>query len=161
MERAASERLPDPQLRLVFRIEATLGEALEIGETSAGRRRIVPIAGGSFEGPELSGTVISGAGADWQIVRPDGTALGDIRLTLRTQRGDLLDLRSRSIRHGPAEVLSRLARGEDVAPNQYTFRTATAIEAAASDLEWLNKGVFIGVGARRPGGVIYETYLVS
>jgi hypothetical protein len=26
---------------------------------------------------------------------------------------------------------------------------------------WVNKGVFIAVGGRRPGGVIYETYLVE
>ena len=41
------------------------------------------------------------------------------------------------------------------------FRTSTQIETAAPGLEWLNKGVFIGVGARQPGGVIYETYLVG
>ena len=32
---------------------------------------------------------------------------------------------------------------------------------AARDLAWLNKGVFISVGGRQTGGVIYETYLVE
>jgi hypothetical protein len=41
------------------------------------------------------------------------------------------------------------------------FRTSTQIETAVADLDWLNTGVFIGVGARQPGGVIYETYLVG
>lgn len=65
------------------------------------------------------------------------------------------------MRHGSAEVLARLARGEDVDAGEYTFRTSTQIETAAPDLEWLNKGVFIGVGARQAAGVTYETYLVG
>ena len=56
---------------------------------------------------------------------PDGTALGDIRYTLQTDGGDLLYVQSRGVRHGSAEVLARLARGEDVDPGEYTFRTST------------------------------------
>ena len=59
------------------------------------------------------------------------------------------------------EVLARLARGEDVDASEYTFRTSTQIETAAPALDWLNKGIFISVAGRRPGGVIYETYLVG
>ena len=92
---------------------------------------------------------------------PDGTALGDIRYTLQTDGGDLLYVQSRGVRHGSAEVLARLGRGEDVDASEYTFRTSTQIETAAPALDWLNKGVFISVGGRRPGGVIYETYLVG
>jgi Protein of unknown function (DUF3237) len=65
------------------------------------------------------------------------------------------------VRHGPAEVLARLSRGEDVAPSEYTFRAATQIETASPDLDWLNKGIFISVGCRRAANVIYETYLVG
>lgn len=59
------------------------------------------------------------------------------------------------------EVLARLGRGEDVDASEYTFRTSTQIETAGPDLDWLNKGVFISVARRQPGGVIYETYLVG
>ena len=59
------------------------------------------------------------------------------------------------------EVLARLGSGEDVDPGEYTFRASTEIETSASDLDWLNQGVFISVGARQPAGVIYETYLVA
>ena len=65
------------------------------------------------------------------------------------------------MRHGPADVLARLGRGDDVDPSEYTFRTSTQIETAAPELDWLNKGVFISVGGRSPGGVVYETYLVG
>ena len=70
-------------------------------------------------------------------------------------------MRSRGVRHGPPDVLARLARGEDVDASEYTFRTSTQIETAAPELDWLNKGIFISVGGRQPGGVIYETYLVE
>jgi uncharacterized protein DUF3237 len=156
-----SDRLPQPVLTRIYRLEATLGQALDLGDGALGHRRIVPLTGGAFTGPELSGKLLPGASADWQILLPDGTALGDIRYTLQTDGGDLLYVQSRGVRHGSAEVLARLGRGEDVDANEYTFRTSTRIETAAPDLDWLNKGVFIGVGGRHATGVIYETYLVA
>ncbi len=156
-----SDQLPDPRLRKVYRLEVTLGEPLDFGEVAQGHRRIVPQTGGTFTGPEISGTLVPGASADWQIVSPDGTSFADIRYTLQTDGGDLLYVQARGVRHGSAEVLARLARGEDVDASEYTFRTATQIETAAPRLDWLNEGVFISVGARRPKGVIYETYLVE
>jgi hypothetical protein len=153
--------LPAPRLTQVYRLEATLGQPLDVGEVAQGHRRIVPLTGGTFTGPEISGTLVPGASADWQIVLPDGTALGDIRYTLQTDGGDLLYVQSRGVRHGSPQVLDRLGRGEDVDASEYTFRTATQIETAAPALDWLNKGVFVSVAVRQPGGVIYETYLVG
>jgi hypothetical protein len=153
--------LPTPVFTPVYRLEAILGPPLELGAVTSGRRRIVALGGGTFTGPELSGTLLPGGSADWQIVLDDGTALGDIRYTLQTDGGDLLYVQSRSVRHGPPEVLARLGRGEDVAADEYTFRTATQIETAAPQLDWLNKGVFVGVGGRQPAGVVYEVYLVG
>jgi hypothetical protein len=156
-----SARLPDPRLRKVYRLEATVGAPLDLGEVAQGHRRIVPLTGGTFSGPEINGKLLAGASADWQIVLPDGTSLGDIRYMLQTDGGDLLYVQSRSVRHGSAEVLARLGRGEDLDAREYTFRTSTQIETAAPDLDWLNKGVFVSVGGRRAAGVIYETYLVE
>jgi hypothetical protein len=80
---------------------------------------------------------------------------------LQTDRGELLSVRSRSVRHGPADALARIARGEDVDPHEYTFRASTRIETGAPGLEWLNQGIFVSVGARQRAGVTYETYLVA
>ena len=156
-----SALLPSPSLKRVYRLEATLGEPLDLGDVAQGRRRIVPLTGGTFTGPELKGRLLPGSSADWQIVLGDGTALGDVRYTLQTDNGDLLYVQSRGVRHGSADVLERLARGDDIDASEYTFRTATQIETATPALDWLNKGIFISVGARQPGGVIYETYLVG
>jgi hypothetical protein len=153
--------LPSPTLALIYRLEANLAAALELGETARGRARIVPLAGGTFKGPELNGVLVPGASADWQTVLADGTALGDIRYTLQTDAGQLLYVQSRGVRHGPPEVLARLARGDEVAASEYTFRTSTQIETAVPELDWLNKGVFVGVAGRQPAGVVYEVYLVS
>jgi hypothetical protein len=154
-------QLPDPRLTPVYRLEATLGEPIDVGDTGYGRRRIVPISAGTFTGPMINGKLLSGASADWQTVLTDGTAIGDIRYALQTDGGDVLYVQSRGVRHGSAEVLARLARGEDVDPSEYTFRTSTQIETAATDLDWLNKGVFVSVGGRQASGVVYETYLVQ
>ena len=156
-----STQLPEPVLTHVYRLEATLAQPLDLGETAQGHRRIVPLTDGTFTGHEINGRLLPGASADWQILLPDGTALGDIRYTLQTDGGDLLYVQSRGVRHGRAEVLSRLGRGDDVDASEYTFRTATQIETAAPDLDWLNKGVFIGVAGRQATGVVYETYLVG
>jgi hypothetical protein len=153
--------LPEPRLTLVYRLEAELGAPLDLGDRPQGHRRIVPLTGGTFSGPELRGRLLPGTSADWQTILPDGTALGDIRYVLQTDGGDLLYVQSHSIRHGSPEVLARLGRGEDVDAGEYTFRTSTRIETAAADLAWLNKGIFISVGGRQAAGVVYETYLVG
>jgi hypothetical protein len=156
-----TDQLPEPRLSKVYRLEATLGQPLELGDIGQGHRRIVPLGGGKFTGPELNGELLPGTSADWQIVLPDGTALGDIRYTLQTDGGDLLYVQSRGVRHGTVEVLARLARGEDVDASEYTFRTSTKVETAAADLDWMNRGVFISVAGRQAAAVIYETYLVG
>jgi hypothetical protein len=155
------DHLPEPRLTLVYRLEAALGRPLDLGDRPQGHRHIVPLTGGTFAGPELHGKLLAGVSADWQTVLPDGTALGDIRHALQTDAGDLLYVQSRGVRHGSPEVLARLARGEDVDAGEYTFRTSTQIETAVLRLDWLNKGVFVSVGARQAAGVIYETYLVG
>jgi muconolactone delta-isomerase len=157
----AGNRLPAPRLTLVYRLEAALGEPLDLGETAGGRRRVVPLTGGTFTGPGLSGTLVPGASADWQIIQADGTALADLRYSLQTEEGAGLYVQATGVRHGSDDVLARLSRGEDVDASEYTFRTITRIETAAPGLDWVNRGVFVSVGGRHRAGVTYETYLVG
>src|SRR5438093_1289879 len=129
--RPSTFRLPDPRLTPVYRLEATLGQPVDVGDTGHGHRRIVPLVEGTFTGPDLNGKLLPGANADWQTLLPDGTALGDVRYTLQTDGHDVLYVQSRGIRHGSPEVLARLAQGENVDATEYTFRTSTQIETAA------------------------------
>jgi muconolactone delta-isomerase len=152
--------LPSPLLVPVFRLEASIGEPVELGTFGTDRHRIVALTAGVVTGPVLAGRLVAEGSADRQTILTDGTAVGDIRYTVETDGGELLAVESRSVRHGGAEVLARLARGEDVDPAEYVFRATTRIEVAAGHLDWLNKGVFVTVGARRPTAVIYDTYLV-
>lgn len=153
--------LPNPVLTYVYYLEVDLGEPIDLGNTDQRHRRIVPWTGGVFTGPDITGSVVPGPSADWQTVLDDGTAFGDIRYTLQTDRDEVLYVQSYSARHGPPDVLARLARGEQVAASEYVFRASTSIETPSPRLLWMNRGVFVSVGGRQPSGVNYETYLVS
>jgi uncharacterized protein DUF3237 len=153
--------LPAPRLRHAFRLDATLAAPVDVGDTPQGRRRIVALTGGRAEGPALSADLLPAGAADWQLVRPSGSAVADLRYTLRTDRGAAVYVQAHGVRHGPPDVLARLAAGEEVDPAAYTFRTAVTIETADAELAWLNDGVFVAVGGRWPQGVSYDVYLVE
>src|SRR3954447_6273007 len=67
---AMRNQLPDPRLTQVYRLEAALGQPLELGDTAKGHRRIVPLTAGTFTGPAISGKLLPGTSADWQVVLP-------------------------------------------------------------------------------------------
>ena len=56
---------------------------------------------------------------------------------------------SQGYRHGPAEVMARLARGEEVDPASYFFRTTMRFETGASELAWLNRTIAVATAERR------------
>jgi hypothetical protein len=142
-----------PGLRFAFEIEVEVGDPLDLGRTQAGHRRIIPIAGGVVSGPKLRGRVVPG-GADWQILRPDGTADLDARYTIQAEDGALIYVVNRGIRHGPPEVLARLNRGERVDPTSYYFRSAASFETSAPEHAWLTRTVILGSGERYPDKVV-------
>ena len=110
---APREPLPLPPLRsrIVCRVDARLEAPLEWTPADAGQRRVIGIAGGTFDGPLMSGEILPG-GADWQILQPDGTAIVTARYTLRTRDGELILVDSRGVRTGAPDVLDALRRGE-------------------------------------------------
>ncbi len=146
-----------PQLVFAFELRAQVGPPAEIGAVTHGRRRIVPILGGTVDGPMLKGTVPSG-GADWQMIQPDGFSELDTRYTLRTEKGELVYVQNVGIRHAPPEVMQRLNAGQIVDPKLVYFRTVPKFETAAPALQWLTRSVFVGVGERSPNEVIVRFY---
>lgn len=153
--------LPAPHLRHMFRLDAELGEPLDVGPVAGGRRRIVTLTSGRAAGPALSATLLPTGAADWQLVRANGTAVADLRYVLQTDSGSLVYVRAHGTRHGSAEVLAALASGEQVSPDAYTFRTYLELETSDPELMYLNDAIFIAVGGRWPTGVSYDVYMVD
>ena len=148
------------ELEPLLGAEITLAAPLELGDTPLGRRRVIPITGGTFRGARLSGRVLPG-GADWQVIRADGVADLDARYTLETDDGALIYVRNKGYRHGPAEVLQKLAAGIPVDPALYYMRTTPWFETGAGRYHWLNRVVCVGTGERRAASVKLEFYEVK
>jgi hypothetical protein len=155
--------LPEPlrsvatQPLFVMRLDVVGPRA--IGITPNGDRRVGVVTGGTFEGERLSGTVLDG-GADWQIARADGATTLDVRLMLQTTGGDLIGISYRGLRHGPPEVMAKIAAGQAVDPASYYFRMSAMFETAAPGLDWLNRILAVGVGHRLPEGPVYSLFEV-
>ena len=144
----------------LFRAVLSVGAPQNAGATRGGELRIVPVTGGTIEGPALSGEVLPGTAADWLRVDPDGTAHMDVRLTIRTTAGQVVFMHYTGVRTAPPAVLARLNAGEAVDPADYYFRTAIRFETGAPGLAWLNRVLAIGVGQRPPSGPTYDVYAV-
>ena len=144
--------------RPLFTLRLHLHPAQMIGATPLGERRIAPVSGGELVGDRLRGRVLPFAGADWLLQRRDGALQQDVRLTLETDDGALILMSYRGVRHASPEVSARLARGEEVSPDDYYLRTAPFFETAAERYAWLNLIVAIAKGRRTGGSVIYDVY---
>ena len=153
---------PTPGLALLARFTVELSRPLwNLGRTSGlGTRRIVPITGGRFAGPALNGEILDN-GADWQVVGDDGTTVVDTRYLLRLDDGALAYLRTQGFRHGPPDVLARIAEGEDVDPTLYYFRVQMLFETASATYDWLNRTVAVGSALRTADAVVYDAYRVT
>jgi Protein of unknown function (DUF3237) len=148
-----------PELEYICELTAVVGAPVEVGPTPAGLRRIVNIIEGRFQGPLLRGTILAG-GADWQIIRTDGVAELHAHYVLQTDDGVLIQVRNRGLRHGPMEVLKRIAEGGRVDPSEYYFRTTPVFEAPAGRYEWLNRSVFAATAERHADRVIARIFRV-
>jgi hypothetical protein len=146
--------------RFLFTLEILLHPIHDLGATPLGRRRIVPVSGGRFEGPRLRGDVLPDVGGDWLLQRADGTFQSDVRLALRTDDGALISMTYRGIRHAAPDVSERLSRGEEVAPSEYYLRTAAFLETASPEHRWVNDLIAVGTGRRLPDRVTYELHEV-
>lgn len=149
-----------PRLTLAMTLRVQVGPPMELGEVPRGRRRIIPILGGTFEGPNIRGKVLPG-GADWQIVRADGLAELDTRYALQTEQGSVIYIQNAGMRHAPADVTKKLLAGEAVDPAQVYFKTVPAFETSAPELQWLTRAIFVGTGERYPAEVVIRVWKVD
>ena len=150
---------PQPGLEAAFEVDASLGPLEDHGTTRAGHRRVVPITGGQIHG--MFDAEILPSGADWQLVRPDGTVEIDTRYTARTPDGDYVHLRTSGVRSGPPHILQALLRGEAIDPSEYYFRVGLYLETAAPRLAWLQRSIFVASAIREADRVRYTAYRVT
>ena len=123
--------MPDP-IRLEWMMDAHVQvfRPVQIGDTPNGFQQAVPIGAGTFAGPRLRGSAISGS-ADWQLVLEDGMYLLDVTGAMLTDDGVTIRVSSKGMRHGPPDVMARLIAGEVVPPDQYYMRAVAEIGRAS------------------------------
>ena len=152
--------LPEPVLRHVADLAITLDSASEMGQGRAGQRRIIPIVGGRVSGPALNGDILN-IGADWQTVFDSGLAELDTRYAFRTDDGAVIEIRNFGYRHGPDDVMQRVAAGDQVDPSSYYMRTHARLETGHPDYAWVNNTLFVGVGGRKLASVQLALYAIE
>ena len=149
-----------PGLVPMAQVRCDVGPLVSLGPAPLGERRYVPLLGGSVEGPELNGEVVPG-GIDWQIQRADGALQISAHYVIRTPDGALVEVQSDGLRHGPPEVMARLARGEAVDPADYFFRTVMRFTTGHPAWLHLNKVMALARGRREAQRVILDVWRIA
>lgn len=149
-----------PELEYVCELRVQLDPAMVVGETALGTRRIIPIIGGTVEGPKIKAEIIRG-GADWQTLRPDGVTELVAHYQFKTDDGELIYIKNSGIRVASAEVAQRMAAGELVPGREYYFRAVPKFDADKNgNYAWLNDALFICTGEKMPNDVSIKVWKV-
>lgn len=154
-EVSAPQTLPMPALQHVMDLMVHVNAPIEAGHVtglnSRGKRRIIPITGGTVTG-HVNGKILPG-GADFQIVVSETTADLDARYMVELDSGEHIFVQNRALRRGSAADIAKLVRGEPVAPEAIYFRCVPTFEVSSPALEWLTQSIFVGTGTRFPDRV--------
>jgi hypothetical protein len=156
----AMPTLAAPTLPFFADLSVQVGRPLEIGQTPAGNRRVIPILGGEVRGEGWTARILPG-GADFQAIVSPTLARLDARYVLETEAGELIYVVNNAIRVASAETTQKLMRGEPVDPASVYFRCAPSFETAAPSLAWINERLFVGSGVRRPEEVCISCFVLA
>jgi hypothetical protein len=148
--------MPDIETRPLFTMRMKI-DSQPLGATRGLERRVVIVTECDIEGDRLRGHVLPG-GSDWVTVEPDGAVSLDCRMVLETDDRALIGMVYRGLRHGSAEDMARLNRGEPVDTSRFYHRVAIFFDTSAERYRWLNGVMAIGKGRRLPDGGVYEVY---
>lgn len=138
-------------------VRCEVGELVTLGPGPYGERRCIPLLGGTVQGTELNGEIVPG-GSDWQVLRADGVLDIGAHYVLRLSDGALVEVQSNGLRHGPPEVMARLARGEAVSPEEYFFRTLMRFTTGHPAWLHLNKVMAVASGRREARRVVLDVW---
>ena len=134
---ALAEESRAPGLEFAFEETVTLGKVVEVGKTIRGERRIIPITGGHFEGPQIKGEVMPG-GWDWQLTRADGCTEVKADYFLKTDDGVVINVVN----------TGEICPGADGKPA--VVRTHPVFEPPLGKYEWLGRQAFVGTLGMAP-----------
>ncbi len=149
-----------PRLAPVFTVRVEIAPPVEQGEIDGGRRRFIPITGGTVTGPRLSGTVLPGGG-DWQTIYPGGFTRVEARYFLKAADGTVIGITNPGVRVASQDVTNRIARGERVDPSAYYFRSTPVFDPPPGTHQWLREKTFVARGIRMPDHVLIEIFAVE
>jgi len=149
-----------PALLPMTTLRIAVAPLVSLGAAPCGERRFVPLGSGIAAGPELSGEVLAG-GIDWQTLRADGVLDIAAHYVVRTDDAALVEVTSLGLRHGPSEVMARLARGEAVPRDAYFFRTLMRFQTGAAQWLHLNRVMALAVGERAASEVRLDVYRIG
>jgi hypothetical protein len=147
------------ELTRLMTITVDVEEPISSHATPQGEVRVVPFVGGSFEAAQFRGRLLPG-GTDWQRIRSDRVLEIRAHYMLETEQGERIEVLSEGIRAATPGVLESMARGDEVAPDRYYFRTFVRLNTAAERLAHLNSLLFVSIGERRKSRVRLEVYAV-
>jgi hypothetical protein len=147
------------ELRTLMTIRVDVDPAVSFGRFPLGERRLITFDGGTFEGPNIRGTVADG-GVDWQLVMPDGTLEIRAHYALVTDEGEAIEVVSEGVRTASPEVLERLAAGQHVDPSEYYFRTHVRLSTGSERWDRLNRTLYVARGERSRTGVVIHVHEV-
>jgi hypothetical protein len=151
---------PDaPQLEFVASGRIQVDVSRVVGAAGRTQRRVVPITGGTFEGPRLRAVVVGG-GADWQIDDGEGVVAIEARYLIETQDGVTISVINRGLRRASPEITAKLAAREPVSPDAYYFRATPAFDAPPGPYAWMRESLFLSIGRREPDSVSLDVFRV-
>ena len=153
------EFMKNVRTKPMFAMRLDVRPLLIVGATPGAYRRVGVVTGGSFEGERLSGAVLDGS-SDWQTVRNDDSTTLNVRLVLKTEDGALIGMTYQGLRHGPADIIARIEKGEVVDPASYYFRINPLFETEAAKYDWINRVIAVGIGHRFADGPVYNVFEV-
>jgi hypothetical protein len=154
-----AKKTDSPHMEFLYDINLDAFDVQDVGLTPSGRRRIVIVKSGRFEGPRLKGEVLPGGG-DWTLERTDGSRRLDVRMTLKTDDGHLIYTSYSGILQVSADVMRRITEGANVDVSEYYFRATPLFETASGKYGWLNGIVALGLGWRTSAQAGYKVYQV-
>ena len=150
--------MPELQSSYVGELRIQVTGSHMLGSSPLGRRRIDELGKGHFKGPRIEAQIV--AGMDLLLGGADGALRPDVRLVLQLDDGEVLLIQYRGVRHGPPEIMARIAAGEQVPASSYYLRTGLVFETASEKYGWLNRIVGVGVGRREPDAAVYDVHQV-